>query len=63
MKDQFVVIDKKGRTHTGYAKSLNLPNQPTPFEQARIAAKHPKVRGQVIDIDSNGLGTVVFEDK
>ena len=61
--NQFIVLDKKGRVHAGYSKSLNLPNQPTAFEQARITAKHPKVRGQVIEVDSNGLGTVVFEDK
>ncbi len=61
--NSFVVIDKKGNFHAAYSKNLNLPNQPTPFEQARITAKHPKVRGQVLDVDSEGLSTVVFEDK
>lgn len=61
--NQFIVLDKKGRVHAGYSKNLNLPNQPTPFEQARITAKHPKVRGQVVDVDSEGLSTVVFQDQ
>ena len=57
--NQFVVVNNRGVWQAAYDKNLSAANQPTAFEQARITAKHPKVRGRVIDSDSE---RVVFDD-
>lgn len=59
---RYNVFDKKGRWHASYDASLSIANQPDAFVQARITAKHPKVRGRVEE-EVDGVSTVVFEDK